>query len=264
MKTTRSFVATASAIAALLGAGSAFAQQTIDHNKALAGNVTPGDTPGYPITLSQPGHYKLMSNLVVPAETGGIVITASNVTLDLNGFTISGPVTCSQNKSTRMVICSQPSAGSDQTKVGIWVQAGIAGTTLRNGTVRGFRGTGLWLREGESLQNLRVTENAHDGVLGATLDSDAGIEIVDSMIDLNGANGITAYAGLVARTRVASNGADGISWSARLIVQDSLVHKNYGIGLKNVSARGTGSFGNGTNRSSVTSLGGNVENNGVY
>ena len=30
----------------------AFAQATINHSKALAGNVTPGDTAGYPVTMT--------------------------------------------------------------------------------------------------------------------------------------------------------------------------------------------------------------------
>lgn len=63
----------------------------IDQNKALAGNVTAGDTPGYPITINTPGSYRLSSNLTVPASVNGIVFATDGVTLDLNGFTISGP-----------------------------------------------------------------------------------------------------------------------------------------------------------------------------
>lgn len=33
---------------------------------ALAGDVTPGDTPGYPVTLSLPGKYKLGGNIEQP------------------------------------------------------------------------------------------------------------------------------------------------------------------------------------------------------
>src|SRR6185436_8638324 len=46
--------------------GSAFAVDgtiLIDQNRALAGNVTPGDAPGFPVTISQPGSYKLSGNL---------------------------------------------------------------------------------------------------------------------------------------------------------------------------------------------------------
>nr|MCU0968923.1 hypothetical protein [Rubrivivax sp.] len=66
-------------------AGPALAQIAIDHSAALAGGVTPGDSAGYPVTITQPGHYVLTSNLTVPLGMGGIVVDAPNVTLDLNG-----------------------------------------------------------------------------------------------------------------------------------------------------------------------------------
>jgi hypothetical protein len=97
-------------IAALLSAVPALAQNnnkggggttaaagliTIDQARADAGGVTPGDAPGFPVTLSQPGSYRLMGNLTVSdANVHAIHITADNVTLDLNGFQISGAVTC--------------------------------------------------------------------------------------------------------------------------------------------------------------------------
>lgn len=62
----------------------------IDQNKALAGNVTPGDAPGFPVTLTQPGSFRLSGNLTLPAAADGFVVAASGVTLDLNGFTITG------------------------------------------------------------------------------------------------------------------------------------------------------------------------------
>jgi hypothetical protein len=63
----------------------------IDQNRALAGNVTPGDGAGFPITISQPGSYRLTSNLNVPSGFNGIEITSPNVTIDLNGFLVSTP-----------------------------------------------------------------------------------------------------------------------------------------------------------------------------
>ena len=36
----------------------------IDQNSALAGSVTPGDAPGFPVTISQSGSYRLTGNLI--------------------------------------------------------------------------------------------------------------------------------------------------------------------------------------------------------
>lgn len=60
----------------------------IDQNRALAGGVTSGDTPGFPITINQPGSYRLAGNLTVPLNVNGIQISANDITLDLNGFKI--------------------------------------------------------------------------------------------------------------------------------------------------------------------------------
>jgi len=45
---------------------------------------------GFPYVISQPGSYKLSGRLVASDGASGIRINASNVTLDLNGFSIEG------------------------------------------------------------------------------------------------------------------------------------------------------------------------------
>src|SRR5688572_23105176 len=78
------------------GVDVAWSQVLIDQAKANAGNVTPGDTPGFPVTITQPGSYRLTSNLTVSNEnTTAIRITTNDVTIDLNGFRLKGPVVCS-------------------------------------------------------------------------------------------------------------------------------------------------------------------------
>ena len=66
--------------------------QLIDQDLALAGGVTPGDLPGFPVEISRPGSYRLSGNLRVSVPgVHPIIIRADNVTIDLNGFTIQGP-----------------------------------------------------------------------------------------------------------------------------------------------------------------------------
>src|SRR4051794_72941 len=62
----------------------------INQAKVNAGGITPGDGAGFPATLSRPGHYKLSGNLSVPAGVNGIDVTADDVTIDLNGFSMLG------------------------------------------------------------------------------------------------------------------------------------------------------------------------------
>src|SRR5689334_9247316 len=76
--------ASASPVAALDG------EVLIDQSIATAGGVTPADGPGFPVTISRSGKYKLKGNLNVPNGTDAFVVTADNVTLDLNGFRMAG------------------------------------------------------------------------------------------------------------------------------------------------------------------------------
>ena len=41
----------------------------IDQNRALAGGITPGDEPGFPVTISKPGSYRFSGNLTLPDTT---------------------------------------------------------------------------------------------------------------------------------------------------------------------------------------------------
>ena len=68
----------------------------------MAGNVTPGDTPGFPVTISKAGSYRLSGNLTVPnKDTTAILIVADDVTLDLN-------VIFAQSKPTSVKIGDLP------------------------------------------------------------------------------------------------------------------------------------------------------------
>jgi hypothetical protein len=171
----------------------------IDQSHALAGNVTTGDTPGFPITISQPGSYKLSSNLTVPdANTTAIQIKANNVTLDLNGFSILGPVVCTSSPA----VC--PTAGE-----GIGIEADAApgqpgprGARVFNGTVRGMGSTGiLMIGVGSSVERMIVDNNAGSGIVVAG-------SVVDSAITLNGGFGVLAI--IVRGCDVTDNHNDGI------------------------------------------------------
>ena len=60
----------------------------INHTAALAGGVTPGDTPGYPVQLDRGGSFRLTSNLSGAIQVGlGVV---DPVAIDLAGFAIDG------------------------------------------------------------------------------------------------------------------------------------------------------------------------------
>jgi hypothetical protein len=117
----------------------------IDQARALAGNLTPGDAPGFPVTISLPGSYRLSGNLTVPADTHGIEIAADHVTLDLNGFQIAGT-----------------SGQRDGVRTGV---GGLRGLAVRNGSVTNFNdGISLGAAFGSEITQIRATDNTANGI----------------------------------------------------------------------------------------------------
>ncbi|MFG0256730.1 MAG: right-handed parallel beta-helix repeat-containing protein [Phycisphaerales bacterium JB043] len=106
-------------------------------------------TATFPIDINQPGSYILLGNLTLSAATNGITISASDVTLDLNGFTLDG-------------------AG-----VGVeGIISGVAATEnvlVRNGTVKNFVGGGVVLFNTTRaiIEDMRAVDNAIEGIRAA-------------------------------------------------------------------------------------------------
>lgn len=93
----------------------------VEPRTMVSAATTPGDATAVYI-ISQAGSYYLTGNISVPGAKSGIRITASDVTLDLNGFAIFAGTT-----SVNGVV----GAGT------------LSAVTVRNGTVVGFPGRGL-------------------------------------------------------------------------------------------------------------------------
>ncbi len=216
----------------------------IDQNHALAGNITPGDTPGFPVTISQPGSYKLSGNLTVPdANTTAIQISSDHVTLDLNGFAIIGPIVCTSSPA----VC--PPAGT-----GIGINAdngpgkeGPRGTKVLNGTIRGIGQTGIVITgTGAYVEKLTVNSSGGNGfvVAGSVVNSAAtlnggfgilAITVLSSFATDNHGNGIVLDgSGGVAIGDIASfNGGNGIQ-SPNGTVTSSTMVRNTGFGISAV------------------------------
>src|SRR5262249_53071646 len=114
-----------------------------------AGNVTPGDAPGFPVTISQPGSYRLSSNLDVPSHGLGIDIQADDVSIDLNGFRIRGNA-----MSGRAIAAGAAPIPS----------SGFKGIVVRNGTISNFD-TGIDFSEVDFFTHLDLPNSATESVI---------------------------------------------------------------------------------------------------
>jgi hypothetical protein len=227
--------------AAMLAAASARASDgVIEINQACAEvSGCNGEGPGFPVTLSRVGSYRLTSDLVVTdPNVMGIVIAAGFVTLDLNGFEVRGPVTCTGTPP----VCT--AAGG--TAHGIYTQPSFEGIEIKNGSVTGFQ-NGLWL-EGPygSVHGVSVRANASDGVVFWT--AAFGSRITRSSSSGNAGSGIdqNPAGGYVLACEALENGNNGIA--SESMVLDSAARNNGGNGIgANDLAAGNASTGNGTN-----------------
>lgn len=243
-------------LAALITAGltpSAWAQKAINNAAALAGGVTPGDTAGYPVTLSEPGHYVLTSALTVPANKPAIVIDAPNVTLDLNGYRIAGPSICSAS-SKGMVACAPYHTG-----VGVRVNA--VNVQIRNGTLVGFDHGVVSHERGVHLQDLTLSQNR----MGAHLTSswnDGGIRVERVTAMLNGEYGLYVVGPhQLHQVQAINNGAFGMAVNGSGVVFDSLATGNghTGVHSNGTALRGVRAVDNKLNvAAGAVSMGGNM------
>ena len=239
----------------------------INQSGALAGGITPGDTPGFPVTILLPGSYRLSSNLTVPdANTTAIRIFADDVTIDLNGFSIIGPVTC---LGIPVTSCSPAGTGNGidsfqpQSRISI-VNGSIVGmgangvslpgTNLRVEKLQAFHNglTGILMpQRGEGLaSDCSAIANGADGISAGTvtgsyakgnghkgiLSSGVNGTFTDNIVDSNGGNGIEGQGSITGNT-VTRNQGDGISAGCPSTIVANLTTGNSGFGV-NVSFLG--------------------------
>lgn len=235
-----------------MSCGYAQAQTLIDQNKALAGGITPGDTPGFPITLSQPGSYKLTSNLTVPANTNGIEVSADGVTIDLNGFTLGGPVNCTG--SGAQLVCDQGKGYGITYAPNKYVPS--RHLTVRNGTVTGFAYNGVDVGNNAYVDSMRIVGNGGAGLNVAG----SNAVVAGGIFSTNGTVGIGLGGGagnLAHHVTVSGNRAGGIGSSFGAMVQSAVIMNNGGTGINGGSIDSSNVSGNGYNIAPGVSTGTN-------
>ncbi len=236
----------------MTGAGLSGAHLNGEINQALAvaGGVSPGDEPGFPVTLSRSGSYMLTGNLQVnDANTTAIMITASNVNLDLNGFAIQGPVECEIRDEG--AICVRTGAGHGiRTQSGLpgRLSTGSLGGRIHNGSVLGMGNAGISTELGWIISSITATGNGGVGISilsgvienslvvgngGSGIQTISGAVIRNNQVLLNGGIGISSGGSNVFGNVVAGNGSDGIN-SENSMVRGNVVRANVGIGIRSL------------------------------
>jgi hypothetical protein len=228
----------------------------IDQTRALSGGVTPGDAPGFPVTISRSGSYRLASNLTVtPANTSAIVVEAGGdaVTLDLNGFSIVGP-------------CKPPAAcAASGSGFGVF-----GATIVTNGSVIGMGGSGVvggmvkdvWAGQNGSgvaadvVTRVRAHQNRGTGISSknvtqsvATENLGQGIAVINGTVtsstaNRNGGDGFYVVGSTISNCTAELNGSLGISGDSAKVMDNTVNGNQIGIFLVGGTASGNVVFAN--------------------
>ena len=201
------------AITTIITTAPAFASDgQLEINQACAVNTGcfTGDTPGFPVTIIQPGSYRLTGNLDLSAEgvnVSGVVVSVPAVTVDLGGFHIAGPTTCSSSGAT--ISCS-PTTSKGTDLAGIQFTNNAAAAVVQNGIVRNMANYGIVSRAtGLRVRDITAIHNANDGI-----NSFKSALVVNSIAIENGQDGIDLNAGSVVDGVTAiGNGKDGVQFA---------------------------------------------------
>lgn len=215
-----------------------------------------GDTAaGYPVTIITAGSYRLTTNLIVPNEnTSGIVVSTSDVGIDLNNFAIirSG---C-EGATTNCTPAPGTGSGVEITSLA------NRGLSVKSGSITGMGNCGVLLGEQTEVSGLRVRWNSFAGIgagAGSTVSGNTAFQNADDGINAgdgstvsgntvysNGGNGIRTQGGsTVQRNTVSANGAYGLllvspaAYGENVITNNTVGTVNGGVNLGSNSCNGT-------------------------
>lgn len=203
---------------------------------------TPADGNAH-FNITQPGSYYLAGDVVAVGPVSGIEISADDVTLDLNGYTIRPEET-----------------GIDGIRL-----TGAANTSVRNGVIRGFLGRGVegLQSSGTIVEGVRATDNGGGirvdtgslvrgclalGNGGHGFELITSASLLDSVADSNGRAGVKADASVISRCTITSNSEEGVVSTLIMVIDTCLISGNTLDGIKvttNLTLSNTTMTGNG-------------------
>lgn len=251
-----SFVVLALSLTAVVARAS---DGVIELNQACATQTgcAEGDDPGFPITLTARGSYRLTSDLVIAISgTDGIKVGADDVTLDFNGFTLVGPGFVPITTH----VCSSPAGGLGISPID---PAAPAALVVQNGRIRGMFAGIFFSAANAHVERMIVERNCIYGIYLGT-----AAFVVDTQVRANGSEGLTLGTGGRVRDSIAdNNGGSGMILGTGGVVTGSIASTNLGDGIQFSGTGGVASgnslVGNGGS-GLVFTRGGVANGNTVY
>lgn len=188
----------------------------INQTCAIQTGCFAGDTPGLPVTLTQPGSYRLTSNLTQALATTTVVrVSANDVSIDLGGFEIAGPFTCPGNPASCTAV-----------GIGYAIDAdAFSGVRVANGSVRGTA-RGINLGDHCAVDDVRVVETTNHGIFTGT-----GCALARVVVARNGSDGVQIDQGTIVDSAAHDNEGSGFRFGSNGAISNSSARRNGGSGI---------------------------------
>lgn len=210
----------------------------IDQDCATGTGCFAGDSGGFPVTITEPGSYRLIGNLETTDENQTVIdIQTGHVVLDLNGFAIIGPTSCGGDPLS----CTPVGTGRG-------VATASSNVAVINGTVTGMGDDGIHLTAEVHVTKVHVTSNGGDGAevgdhghlsnVIAQANGQNGIVaeissiVTDSTAVNNGSDGLDLLTVRAVGNTASSNGVHGLACGGQCVVRDNHVYFNGDDGIR--------------------------------
>ena len=197
----------------------------INQARALAG-LGGLDTPGFPVTLSAAGSYRLTGNLKPTASATDLIsVTASSVRIDLNGFALQGDTSCVKAGAPTYVTCTISGASAR----GVAVDSSLGDVHVMNGTIEGMTGNAIDA-EGSKVvvTDVRMLSNGGSGLVAAQ----AEVTRATANLHMFAGLALTVGASRVRDTIANNNGDAGIRAFGVASLENVEASENGAIGLQ--------------------------------
>jgi len=187
----------------------------------------------------QPGSYYLTTNLTCASGQSGISVTANNVTIDLNGFSLTGSGSGSYGVSFGSTVTNftlrNGTVNGFYYGIGDGSAGGSANVVLDGVTITGSGSAGVWSYRALTVRNCLFFSNS------TAIFLPNGGQIIDCTVNSSSGSGIYVAGGEVRHCRVTNNGGIGID-VAPGVVSDCWVQNNALSGIcVDASVQGGGS-----------------------
>ena len=215
----------------------------INQTCASLSGCFPGDFGGFPVTVLQPGSYRLTSDVVSSFAGAPVIrVDVEAVTIDLNGFTVAGPGIEGQSSGAAIVGGHRMAVRNGFVRDAAWDGVHVLGSSrVEDLHVYGSWNDGVVVARESTLRGIVATSNKGNGIRAG-----AASVIDGCTATANQGHGISLPSGSVRGSTATSNLGKGGDFGVKVTFATSLFDANGGGDVSGGHASGGNICGDGS------------------